>query len=106
MAFWAWRGKFVYHRFAVFSFWLGYLFMIASIVTGLIDSGGFDRMGEATRAHFYMSGAVFIFYTARTVYLRFANAQDRYHAMIQISGSVIGNILVVLTAYFGGKLVY
>ena len=101
-----WRGKFIYHRFAVFAFGVGYLFMMASFITGLVDSGGFGQMGAAVWTHFYMAAALLVFYTVRTLYLKFADAQDRYHAALQIGGAVIGNILVIITAYLGGKLVY
>ena len=106
LLFWMRKGKFIYHRFAVFSFGLGYLFMIAAAVTGWVDSGGFGRMSDAGKSHFYAALALLAFYSVRILYLRFADPRDRYHAMIQISGAVIGNILVILTAYLGGKLVY
>jgi len=95
-----------YRRFALFSFRLGYMFMIVTIISGLIDAGGFSNIVGDVRNHFFAAMSVFIIYTIRAFYWRFASGDYKYSPSMNVMQAVAGNILVAFTAYFGGILVY
>ncbi len=91
-----------YERFASFLFRIGYGFLMVSFLTGLIDSGGLKAMSRGTQQHFYSATALLIFYTARLIFGR----RLRSKPVSNLTGAVIGCVLVAVTAYLGGKLVY
>lgn len=108
-----------YRRFALFSFRLGYFFMIAAVIVGYIDAGGrglpglpafIDRLTWKNmvelRSHVFAASGVFILYTVRAFFWRWGRENQRLYGMIQILGALAGYILVVLTGYFGGDLVF
>jgi uncharacterized membrane protein len=95
------EGRYV--EFAKFSFHAGYLFMIAAMLAGYWDAGG---IVPRVRRHFFSALGVLIFYTIRTLYWHFCKPAAPSYLKFQIGGSLAGNFLVGMTAYFGGELVY
>src|SRR5262245_9691083 len=70
-----------YHRFALFSIRLGFLFMLAAMAAGLFDAGGLSNAlaHKKVRLHFLSADTLFLFYAARALYWRFGNAaQTKY----------------------------
>ena len=106
LLFWAASKDAGYRRFALFSFRLGYLFMVAAAVAGLVDAGGWHKIQGPVRTHFLSAAAVFGLYTARALYWRFAKEEGGRTQLFLILSALLGNILVSLTGYFGGKLVF
>ena len=102
---WALKKDEAYRRFSFISFRLAYVLMALTVVTGLWDAGGFNRLAGAVAVHFYFGLGLFIFYTARALCMKRVR-RSVYFASIQIAGALLGNGLVAATAYFGGKLVY
>lgn len=95
-----------YLRFARFSFRSGYLFMLVAIVAGLIDAGGINGIVGHVRPHVYAAASVFVLYTARACFWRFAREEQEFYKHAQLLSALVGNILVALTGYFGGVIVY
>ena len=103
---WAKRRDENYLNFARFTFRLGYLFMILAIVMGFLDAGGIPGIQGRVRTHFFSAASVFVLYTIRAFFWRFGNVQDPSYQKTQLLFALTGNILVVMTGYFGGLLVY
>ena len=108
LSFWIIKQDPSYMRFARFSFRLGYLFMILAIVAGWIDANGVKGISASVkvRTHFLSAAGVFTFYTLRAFYWRFAKENWKFYKEGLVFASLLGNILVALTGYFGGMLVY
>lgn len=92
-----------YLRFALFSFRLGYGFMVAAMIAGYVDAGG---IVPKVRTHFFSALAVFFISTGRAFYWRYAGETRRAYRLVQVGGAVLTNVLVAVTGYFGGELVY
>ena len=99
-----WRAKKdpAHLRFARFSFNLGYLFMLAAIVAGLKDAGGLAGIMGKVKPHFYSALTVFGIYTARVFVWKYAPKENS----IQLAGALLGTLAVLVTAFFGGEIVY
>lgn len=105
LLFWLAKQDEAYRRFALFTFRLGFLFMIAAAVSGYFDAGAKLPPVKAVRPHFYAALAVFVFYTARAIYWRWAKEGKLYRPLL-MGGAMVGNGLVALAGFLGGKLVY
>ncbi len=103
LVFWAMKKDPTYKRFALFSFRLGYLFMLAALVAGYIDAGG---LVPAVQAHFLAAMSVVVFYTVRAFFWRFGNENLKIYGAFQVGGALLGNALVGWTAFLGGKLAF
>ena len=106
LVFWMKKSDENYLHFAAVAFWLGYFFMLASLISGYVAAGGWGHIEGATRRHFLMALSVFIFYSIRAVYWKTSDRASKGFCVVQIGGAVFGNILVGYTAYLGGILVY
>lgn len=106
LLFWIKKTDPVYLRFAFFSFRTGYIFMILAMIAGVVDAGGPDDIQGRVRTHFFAAVSVFILYTIRAFFWRFAKAEDQHYKTAHLLFAFAGNILVALTGYFGGILVY
>ena len=106
LLFWISKKDENYLRFALFSFRLGYLLMIAAMVAGFIDVRGLAHIKGRVRTHFFAALSVFILYTVRAFFWRFGNMEDRNYRLTHVLFAATGNVLVALTGYFGGLLVY
>lgn len=106
LIFWAVKRDGAYERFALFTFRLGYLAMLAAIGSGLYDAGGFSGIAGKVKPHFFAALSVFIWYTARALFWRFGKKESSAYAKIQLAGAAIGTGLVLLTGFFGGEVVY
>ena len=95
-----------YGRFSRISFFFGYLFMLASLVSGWVAAGGWGHIEGMVRKHFLMALAVFIFYSVRGMHVWLTNSGSWQFRRIQLAGAFMGNILIGYTAYLGGVLVY
>ena len=103
-----WLGKKddAYRRFALLTFRAGFLFMILAAVTGYLDAGAKFPPVKAVRPHFFAAVSVFLLYTARFGYWQWAKRESRFYRAVLIGGALIGNALVALAGFLGGKLVY
>ncbi len=106
LIFWAVKHDSAYERFAIFTFRLGYLAMLAAVGTGLFDAGGFSGIRGKVRPHFFAALSVVVFYTVRALFWRFGKKSNSAYAKIQLVGAAIGTILVLLTGFLGGEIVY
>ena len=106
LALWISRQDEAYHRFAEFSFGIGYLFMLISILAGLSDAGGFVNIHGLTALHAYSAAGIFIIYTLRGIYWRLAGKDQPGYALVQCLGALAGNGMIAYTSYRGGRLVY
>ena len=95
-----------FRRFALFSFRLGYFFMLLSMASGWLSTGGWSGVTGDVPPHFYAACAVFALYTVRGLHLRFARAAADARPWVPLAGALVGNALVTWTALLGGKLVY
>ena len=102
LLFWAARKDPAFLRFARFSFNLGFLFMLAAIVAGLVDAGGLQGIKGKVRPHFYGAVTVFGIYTTRLFIWRSAEKTSSIH----LAGAVLGTLVVMLTAFLGSEIVY
>ena len=105
---WLWYSKKdpVHLRFARFSFRLGYVMMILAMGGGLIDVKGIENITGEVRTHVIAALTVFGLYTLRAFYWRFAKVENQHYALSHLLLALSGNLLVVITGYFGGMLVY
>ena len=103
LIFWAAKKDPAYLRFAKFSFRMGYIFMIPAIIAGLMDAGG---LPESVREHAFFAASVLGIYTARFFYWQFAKPEQKNYPFWLIAGAALGFILVMITGYEGGELVY
>lgn len=102
-----WAKKDVaYHRFALFSFRIGYLLMTVAMVAGYVDAGGQFPVPTPIRPHAFSALAVFGFYTLRAGYWQWAKAEGKFYSAVLLVSAIIGTALVFWTGFLGGKLVY
>ena len=106
LLFWIFKKDPAYHRFALFTFRAGYLGMLLAAMTGWIDAGGWHHVLEHVRLHFFAACTVFLFYTLRAVYWKTGKLQSPSYPFLLIGSALLGNILIMVTGFFGGKLVY
>ena len=106
LLFWRAKNDPAYKRFALFSFWMAYLFMLAAMIAGYFDSGGHFPVPKPVRPHALSALVVFGFYTLRAGYWQWANAEGKFYRNFLLLGAVIGTALVFWTGFLGGKLVY
>ena len=105
LVFWVRKHDEQYLRFARFSFVLAYLSMILAMAAGLRDVGGISNIRGAVRSHVFGAASVFVFYTIRALLWRGVKEGFRYR-WTHVLGALIGNVLVGITGYFGGALVF
>ncbi len=103
---WMVKREVEYRRFALLTFKLGYISMLAAMVTGFIDAGGLSNIVGDVRNHALAAVTVFIIYTIRAFYWKWAPGDLKFSPSLNVAQAVAGNILVAFTAYFGGILVY
>ena len=103
---WVTQGDQSYHFFSELAFELGYKFMLLTMLTGVIASGGFEGITGGVAKHFNYAVALFLYYSARRFYARKADLHTAYYPWLQLAGSVTGCLLLAWVAYYGGKLVH
>ncbi len=106
LIFWIVKRDSSYERFALFTFRLGYLAMLVAAAAGLLDAGGISGIVGKVKPHFFAALSVLVFYTARALFWRFGKKNNAAYAKIQLAGAAIGTVLVLLTGFFGGEIVY
>ena len=106
LIFWVVRQDQSYLRFALFSFRWGYGLMIATMIAGVMDAGGFDEIVGQVRTHALAASSVFILYTIRAFFWRYGKKEAKSYALTHLLFAAAGNILIAVTGYFGGVLVY
>ncbi|MBI4115724.1 MAG: hypothetical protein HY447_04015 [Candidatus Omnitrophica bacterium] len=104
LVFWTAKRDEAYHRFARFSFKLGYLFMIAAMVAGYIDAGG--SITSKIKPHFFSALSVFTVSTLRALFWRFGSREKSFYQPIQLTGTLVTNFLVAITGDLGGNIVF
>ncbi len=104
--FWVIKKEDDCRRFALFTFRVGYFSLLVTLIAGWIDMGGAEHLEGIVRVHFCCALGVFILYTVRAFYWRFAKAGQAGYLQVLITSAVAGNILIAITGYFGGRLVY
>ncbi len=103
---WATREEQEYRRFAYFSFWLGYAFMLLAMTAGLFDAGGFAGVRGAVKRHVTAALAVFTIYTARAVFYWAVRKEPEKYRLAKLAGALIGNAAVAYAGFLGGLVVY
>ena len=101
--FWTARKNPDYLRFARFSFLTGYVFMIPTLIAGWTDAGGFVPL---VRTHALFAASVALVYTLRLFYWWKGRPEQINYQKIQLAGAIIGYLLVIITGFEGGELVY
>lgn len=100
---WLFRKEDKYRELARLVFFLAFAGMGAAIVAGLYDARGVALALKHARAHFLSAMGLTFFCLMRAgMWVRFPKSAALWHAAF----SGIGAGLVILTAYFGGLLVY
>jgi uncharacterized membrane protein len=103
---WMRREDPAYVRFARLSFKLAYGFMIAAMAAGFVDSGGLKGIVGHVRTHALAVALAFAFYTARAFLWKALRENESRFRLIHVLGAFIGNLLIALAGYFGGRLVF
>ena len=106
LIFWLAKNDVHYLKFASFVFKVAYISMIIAMAAGLYDTGGFDGIEGGVRTHFFAALSVFSLYTIRAFFWRYGKPEQNHYRMTQILFAAAGNILIAITGYFGGLLVY
>ncbi len=103
-----WIGKNdpVFLQFAKFTFILGYSFMFVAIAAGLFDVGGISGIKGHVKIHYICGMNVAGLYTIRALFWKYGKIEQPHYRFTQLLFALAGNILIVITAYFGGRLVY
>jgi len=106
LALWVLRKQPSYHQFAAFVFKAAYLCMLAAIVAGYVDSGGWSEIAGTVRKHFNLAMLLFVVATLRAVYwIRMPETAPRYKTVL-LAGALITNILIMFLGHYGGQLVH
>ena len=95
-----------YQRFSVFSFKLGYAFMLVTMAAGLFDAGGLDGVRGAVKRHVMMALVGFTIYTARAVFYWVTRKEPEKYRFRKLAGAIVGNAVVTYAGFLGGLLVY
>ncbi|MBI4971159.1 MAG: hypothetical protein HZC17_04910 [Candidatus Omnitrophica bacterium] len=103
LAIWGVKKDAAQLAFARFAFRIGYVFMIPTMIAGLIDAGGLPKQ---VWEHASFAAGVFIVYTGRFFYWQMARPEQKYYKFWLIASAFAGYILVILTGFEGGELVY
>lgn len=103
---WNFKNNPAYFQFASFAFKAGYIGMLIAMAAGFYDAGGFAGIQGRVRTHFFAALSVFVLYTLRAFFWRFGKPEQNRYRATQILFAAAGNILVAITGYFGGLLVY
>lgn len=106
IALWIRQNDLAYRRFAVFTFGMGYGFMLAAMAAGVVDAGGFGQVRGAVRRHALAALLVFAVCTARALFYRTAAKEPEKHRFALLAGSLVGNAAVAYAGFLGGWLVY
>ena len=104
--FWTVKKDPAFQRFSLFVFRLGYSLMLVTLITGWMDSGGWKNIKGDLREHFIAAIILFVFYTGRAIYWRFGNREGENYPKVLLVTALIGTIILTVTGYFGGELVY
>lgn len=96
-------------QYAYFAVWIGYISMFVTMSFGLFDFirfGYIDNIIAITHASF-ASSLIFIY--GFHIFLRFKYGQDVWktkYKYLYLGSMLLGIIIVYITGFFGGKLVY
>ena len=103
---WIRKNNPYYLDFARFVFRLGFFFMFLAAAAGLYDVGGFSHIQGSVRTHFLAALSVIVLYTLYALFWRFAKPNDSSYRWSHLLFAAAGNVLIAITGYFGGLLVY
>ncbi len=103
---WAAKNDSTFLRFASFMFKAAFIGMIIAIAAGLYDVGGFEHIQGRVKTHFIWALSVLGLQTLRAIFWRIGKPEQSHYRATQILFSAAAFILVTITAYFGGLLVY
>ncbi len=95
-----------YRDFSLLVFRLSFIAMIAAILTGLIDTGGWDGIQGKVRPHFYGAVVMGALQSLRALYWYLGKPHSRREAWICFFSALLGCAAVVYTGYYGGEIVY
>lgn len=103
---WMFKNDPKYLQFASFAFKAAFIGMIIAMAAGLYDVNGFENIQGRVKTHFIWALSVLSIQTLRAIFWRFGKPEQAHYRATQILFSAAGFILVTITAYFGGLLVY
>ena len=96
-----------FRNFALYVFRLAYLFAIAAMVSGVIDAGGPKNFFKGwVPYHLFSALTLFLVSTGRAFYWRYGDKDGAGFVKVLIATSILANLLVAATGFFGGELVY
>ena len=106
ITFWIAKKDEHYKQFARFAFRFAFLMMLAAMFEGLEDAGWFAHMKGRILIHASLATSVLILQTARGFFWHFGKEGDSSYRWTHFLFSGAGNILIALTGFYGGLLVY
>lgn len=92
-----------YQGMAKLTFKVAFFMMILALGAGLYDAGGIPEALKHARNHFFSALSFAGYQTFRFFYW---SRHERYYFGWHLLLSLIGIALVLVTGYFGGRLVY
>jgi uncharacterized membrane protein len=93
-----------YRRFALFAFKAACISMVVSIVTGWFLVKGFEGIQGKVKPHFFSALCLLVVSASRA--LLWKASKDEKNGKALLLTAVVGFAIVMLTAYFGGDMVY
>ena len=105
---WRVKSKAEYQTGAHAAFLTAYAMLLAALVTGFRDAGGTipDLFRGHVKPHFLSAAVLFAIVTVRLILSRGMKRGAVGHGFVQIAGSAVTVMAVLVTGYWGGELVY
>ena len=103
---WRFKKDPAYLRVARIVFLLAFLGIPAAMAAGLYDAGGLKGVHGEVREHAIAALGFFTVYVVRAFLWRWIKKESPAQRLVFLGGAVAGLVLVTVTGYHGGKLVY
>lgn len=103
---WFFKSDEPFRDFAFLTFRLAFLSMIAAVIAGLVDTGGFSGIQGMVKPHFSGAVVLFVIQILRGLYWVGKKPHTRGEALICLAGALLGCAAVIYTGYYGGEMVY
>ena len=103
---WFFKKEPAYLRFARIVFGLTFVSIGLAMIAGFRDAGGLKGIHGETREHAVLALGFLGVYFLRSFLWRFGKKENRVSRLVLLGGAFIGLILVAVTGYLGGELVF
>lgn len=92
---------------ALYCFQVAYVTVILALITGVIDTGGFDGITGKVRPHFLSAICFAVLQTLRALHWWFHGKKETLRdAQISVGYAVVAYAAALVTGYLGGLIVY